>query len=58
MRFPTPGDLADPGIEPLTPASPALTGGFFTTAPPGKPTLTHSVQSVQSLGRVRLFATP
>ena len=44
MRFPTPGDLADPGIEPSTPASPALTGGFFTTAPPGKPTLAHSVQ--------------
>ena len=27
-------DLPNPGIEP---ASPALTGGFFTTEPPGKP---------------------
>ena len=27
------GDLPDPGIEPT---SPALAGGFFTTAPPGK----------------------
>ena len=27
MPFPTPGDLPDPGIEPM---SPALTGGFFT----------------------------
>ena len=27
-------DLPGPGIEPL---SPALAGGFLTTAPPGKP---------------------
>ena len=27
------GDLSDPGMEP---AVPALTGGFFTTEPPGK----------------------
>ena len=32
--FPAPGDLPDPGIEP---ASPSLAGGFFNTAPPGKP---------------------
>ena len=31
------GDLSDPGIEPMSPASPALAGGFFTTEPPGKP---------------------
>ena len=31
-----PGDLPDPGIEPVSPASPALAGGFLTTAPPGK----------------------
>ena len=30
------GDLPDPGIEPVYPASPALAGGFFTTASPGK----------------------
>ena len=34
LPFPPPGDLPDPGIEP---ASPALAGRFFTTAPPGKP---------------------
>ena len=34
LLFPTPGDLPDPEIEPV---SPALAGGFFTTAPPGKP---------------------
>ena len=34
LLFPSPGDLPDPGIEP---ESPALTGGFFTNEPPGKP---------------------
>ena len=33
LPFPTPGDLPDPEIEPV---SPALAGRFFTTAPPGK----------------------
>ena len=31
--FPSPGDLPDPGIEPI---SPALLGRFFTTKTPGK----------------------
>ena len=31
LAFLTPGDLPDPGIEPSSLASPALTGGFFTT---------------------------
>ena len=30
------GDLPDPEIKPMSPASPALGGGFFTTEPPGK----------------------
>ena len=34
LPFPPSGDLPNPGIKPL---SPALTGGFFTTEPPGKP---------------------
>ena len=34
--FPPPGDLPDPGIEPMSPATPALTGRVFTTEPPGK----------------------
>ena len=37
LPFPTPLDLPDPGIEPVSLASPALTGGFFTIVPPGKP---------------------
>ena len=37
LPFPTPRDLLDPGIEPLSLASPELAGCFFTTSPPGKP---------------------
>ena len=36
-----PGDLPDPGIEPMSLMSPALAGRFFTTEPPGKPIYTH-----------------
>ena len=32
LPFPPPGDLPDPGTEPLSLASPALAGGFFTTS--------------------------
>ena len=35
LPFPTPGDLPNPVIKPV---SPALTDGFFTIAPPGKST--------------------
>ena len=31
-----PGDLLDPGIEPVSLVSPALVGGFFTLVSPGK----------------------
>ena len=37
LPFPPPGDLPDPRIEPKSLTSPALAGGFFTTALPGKP---------------------
>ena len=33
LPFPSPGDLPDPGIKPM---SPALADRFFTTEPPGK----------------------
>ena len=38
LPFPTPGDLPDPGIEPRSLVSPALTGRFFITVSPVKPT--------------------
>ena len=33
LPLPSPGNLPDPGMEPVTPA---LAGGLFTTEPPGK----------------------
>ena len=37
LPFPPPGDLLNPGIELISPESPALAGRFFTTKPSGKP---------------------
>ena len=34
LPFPSPGDLPDPGTEPVCPA---LAGGFFNAEPSGKP---------------------
>ena len=33
LPCPPPGDHPDPGIESLSPVSPALAGGFFTAEP-------------------------
>ena len=41
LPFPSPGDLPDPGIEPL---SPALAGRFFTLSHQGNPTCRMSTQ--------------
>ena len=41
LTFPPPGDLPNPGIKPMSPASPALAGEFFTTEPPEKPLSTQ-----------------
>ena len=45
-----PEDLSDPGIEPKSPASPALTGGFFTAKTPRKAKLNdyHALKSTWS----------
>ena len=40
LPFPSPGDLADPGIEPR---SPALQADALTSEPPGKPIKRHIV---------------
>ena len=32
LTFPPPGDLPNPGIEPASPVSPAVAGGFFTSS--------------------------
>ena len=36
LPFPSPEGLPDPAIEPETPMSPELAGGFLSTASPGK----------------------
>ena len=48
MSFPSPGDLPDPGIEPV---SPALAGKFFTTEPPGKPKDGGGSTQISPIGR-------
>ena len=50
LPFPPPGDLPDPGIEPMSPASPALIGGFFTTESPGNPTGFYVVLKKPAIG--------
>ena len=39
LPCPPPGGPPNPGIEPMSPVSPALAGGFFMTELPGKPRL-------------------
>ena len=39
LPCPPPGDLPDPGIEPISPVSPVLADGFFIFMPPEKPHL-------------------
>ena len=43
LPFPSPGDLPKPGIKLVVVASPALVGGFFTTEPPGKPSIDNGI---------------
>ena len=44
LPFPPPGDLPNPRTEPV---SPALAGGFFTTEPPGKPSMLYFGKNFQ-----------
>ena len=37
LQVPTPGNLLDPGIEPVSLTSAALASGSLPLAPPGKP---------------------
>ena len=37
LPFPSPRDLPNSGIEPMSLVSSTLADGFFTTEPPGKP---------------------
>ena len=59
LSFPTPGDLSYPGIEPMSPLSPALAVGFFTTEPNCRgflslPTFNPSLSSVNPTAKLCL----
>ena len=47
LLFPSPGELPDPGIEPVTLA---LAGGFFPTEPPGKPSPSKATKEMKLPG--------
>ena len=42
-----PGDLPDPGMEPMSSASPALAGWFFTTKPRGESSKNWFINALQ-----------
>ena len=50
--------LPDPGIEPTSPASPAVAGRFFTTEPPGKATVSVCTNSKNGAKPVLRRPTP
>ena len=54
LPFPSLGDLADPGFENVSPASPALAGGFSTAEPPGKALSDSSYFSRKGLSDVSI----
>ena len=53
LPFPPPGCLPDPGVEPVSPAAPALQADFFTTEPLGKPINVCRAQMVKRLSTMR-----
>ena len=55
LLFPSPEDLSNTGNEPH---SPALQADSLPSEPPGNQGIWNHFSSVQSLSRVRLFATP
>ena len=46
LPFPTPGDPPDPGIEAMSPVSPALQAHSLPTKPSGKPSGKSEIGSV------------
>ena len=48
LPCPSPGGLPDPEIEPASPVSPALSGGFFTTKPPEKLSYYTTMAKIES----------
>ena len=57
VALPIPRDLPDPGVEPKSPASPALAGGFFITEPPEESSGNRLLLLLSHVSRVRLCVT-
>ena len=61
LSFPSPGDLPDPGIEPVSLSSPALAGGLFTWnhlgSPSNWPSSHLTVENFNTAARV-IFSWP
>ena len=55
LPFPSPGDLPDPGIKPVSPLSSALAGGFFTLNHQGSPPLGQRVLRINSHVHITLL---
>ena len=49
LSFPSPEDLPDPGIKPMSLVSPALADKFFTSEPPGRPFYVLGTSQISSL---------
>ena len=48
LSFPSPGDLPEPEMEPM---SSALLSGFFTIEPPGNPLFNYYLKANRVIGR-------
>ena len=55
LPFPTPEDLPDPEIKPVSLVPPALTGRVFTTEPPGKSRKSPHRSPIKKSNRFRLM---
>ena len=53
LLFPTPGDLPNPGIEPVSLVPPTLAGGFFITMHLGSPC--NLLKVIQLVRKVPIF---
>ena len=58
LQCPPSGCLPNPGIEPVSLASPELTGRFFTAGPPGKPYIYLALAYYKTEGSPRFSLSP
>ena len=55
LPFPPPEDLPDPGIEPVSLASPALAGRFLTTRATREPNIMKMIWCKESENKLLVF---